>query len=496
MSRAGRSTAGLGPEPDDTGRGLLRDAALAGPGSGIWPLAESGRAGVLAGLAGPGAIAAALAAAGHADERVRLLPGAVTMQVLLGLCLFCGQGYDRVLAKVLPVAGPLGAASTVPTASALSAARARLGEAPVRALFEQAAAAGPPAPVGSFAFGLELTAFDGTTLECGPGAELLAQFGAPTGAARGMARVVTLVSVGTRRVAAAAIGSFHASEQELADRLAGSLAPGTLNLADRNFYSMRRWLTFAATGAHLLWRVKNDDRKFSGRVLTVLPDGSMLIRLRESPWMRNKRRRDLGDPTAPGLPDTVARLVEFDVTVTAAGGRTRVSRIRVLTTLLDHQAFPAEAICACYAERWQVEIAYLRIKKTLRGAGIRLRGTTPETARQEIWALLTVYNTLCDLAAQAAALEGIDPDEISFTTVLRIVRDRHSAPRTDTCHHCGHQQTTTTPNLTRQIANAPRNRTGRQRHSPRTPAERRTQHGSNATYTITIVASTLPKADN
>ena len=146
--------------------------------------------------------------------------------------------------------------------------------------------------------------------------------------------------------------------------------------------------------------------------------------------------------------------------------------------------------------RWEIEIAYLRIKETLRGPGVRLRGGTPELARQEIWALLTVYNALCDLATAAAALEDIDPDEISFTAVLRIVRDHHTTPRANACRHCGHRETTTTPTLTSQITNAPRNRTGRQRYSPRTPAERRTQHGSEATYTINITTSTLPKADN
>jgi hypothetical protein len=34
------------------------------------------------------------------------------------------------------------------------------------------------------------------------------------------------------------------------------LVPDTLNLADRNFFSMDRWLRFAATGAQLAWRVK------------------------------------------------------------------------------------------------------------------------------------------------------------------------------------------------------------------------------------------------
>jgi hypothetical protein len=383
-------------------------------------------------------VEAALAGAGHVDGRRRVLTGEATMHAVLALCLFSGEGYDCVLARIMPLLGGAAAAcGAVPSASALSQARGRVGEAPVRHLFEASAAA-PPAPgIGGCAFGLELTAFDGTTLELPAEPDLIEEFGRPTGGPRPLARVVTLVTCGNRRVRAAAIGAYHTSEQELTDRLDGHLAPGTLNLADRNFFSMSRWLRFAATGAQLAWRVKNGATSVPGRILRLLPDGSHLVRLHESDAMRTKRRKDSGDPRAERLPDTVARLVEFDVTVTDMRGRRRTSRIRLLTTLLDHEAYPARALAKVYAERWQVEIAYLRIKKSLRGADTVLRGRSPQLARQEIWAFLIVYNTLCDLAAQVTALEGIDPDEISFVAVLRLTRVRLD---TDTpCRHCGHR---------------------------------------------------------
>lgn len=79
--------------------------------------------------------------------------------------------------------------------------------------------------------------------------------------------------------------------------------------------------------------------------------------------MRTKRRKEGGDPHAERLPDTVARLVVFDAAVTDMRGQRRTCRIRLLTTLLDHQAYPARDLAKVYAERWQVEIAYLMIKK-------------------------------------------------------------------------------------------------------------------------------------
>ena len=155
---------------------------------------------------------------------------------------------------------------------------------------------------------------------------------------------------------------------------------------------------------------------------------------------------------------------------------------------------PARRIAAVYAERWQVELAYYRIKVTLRGPGTVLRGQTPALARQEVWGLLVVYNALCDLAVRAAMSLGVDPDEISFVAVLRLTR-AHLGTNIR-CQQCG-----TPPNngdpveaLVSAITAHPRNRTGRQRTSPRTARQRRTERTRDVTYTINIVPSNLPKA--
>ena len=186
---------------------------------------------------------------------------------------------------------------------------------------------------------------------------------------------------------------------------------------------MDRWRTAAAAGAQLAWRVKNGTSSLPATVIETLPDRSQLVRLRESDAMLAHRRKTSGHPTAPRLDDITARLVEFTVTVTDQAGQTSTSRFRVLTTLLEHDAYPATAIAECYAQRWQVELVYKTIKSTLRGPGRRLRGQAPDLAEQEIWDLLTVYNALVDHAVAAAVDLGIDPDEISFTVVLRATRE-------------------------------------------------------------------------
>lgn len=106
-----------------------------------------------------------------------------------------------------------------------------------------------------------------------------------------------------------------------------------LNLADRGFFSMDRWIRFSATGAHLCWRVKNGARSVPFKTLKTLPDGSELVLLRESGAMLTKRRRDIGDKAAPRLPDTIARLVQSTVTTRTRSGHVKTSP----RTLADHR---------------------------------------------------------------------------------------------------------------------------------------------------------------
>jgi hypothetical protein len=254
---------------------------------------------------------------------------------------------------------------------------------------------------------------------------------------------------------------------------------------------MARWIRFTKTGAHLAWRVKNGSKSLPARIIATLPDGSVLVRLHESDSMLAHRRAKTGDPTLTRLPDTTARLVEFTLTVTDHSGKNRTTRFRILTTLLDHNQYPAAKIAQTYAERWQVEIIYLRLKTTLRGSGTRLRGQTPTLAVQEIWGLLTVYNALARLAVTAAVILDVDPDEINFAAVLALTRA--NATTDPACIQCGHRPDNPVHDLVTAIAAQPRNRTTRQRTSPRTKTQRQTERTRDVTYTITIVTPNLPK---
>jgi len=70
----------------------------------------------------------------------------------------------------------------------------------------------------------------------------------------------------------------------------------------------------------------------------------------------------------------------------------------------------------------QEETANDQLKTHLRGPGRILHSRLPDLVHQEIWAWLLVHHATSALTTRAAQAADLDPDRISFTRVLRLVR--------------------------------------------------------------------------
>jgi hypothetical protein len=190
------------------------------------------------------------------EMRLRSLPARLTLYFTLGLCLFGASPYQEVIRQVTAgLGGRLAAAGwAVPATTALSAARARLGEAPLQSLFRRLCSAlSPGTAPWSHLGGLLVVAWDGTTLAVPDTPANAAAFGRPCAGRRreGAAglepraqfpqvRLVALVACGTRALLGAALGPVRgpgSGEGMLARDLLGCLRKGMLLLADRGFYS-------------------------------------------------------------------------------------------------------------------------------------------------------------------------------------------------------------------------------------------------------------------
>jgi hypothetical protein len=377
------------------------------------------------------------------EMRLRSLPARFTAYFTLGLCLFTGEPYQGVARQVTAgiEAALVAAGWKVPATTALSAARARLGEEPLRSLFRRTCSAlSPGRAPWSHVSGLLAVAWDGTTLavaDTPANAAAFGRAGSTAGPGGPHLRAVTLLACGTRGLLDAAIGPLTgkgSGERALAAQLLGSLRPGMLLLADRNFWSFPLWNAATATGAHLLWRVKEGKH---AKVTAELPDGSRLARVEDPRAVQHrlhknaKRRRTANlPPDQSPLPGSITvRVIDYLLAVTADDGTTRTERYRLFTTLLDWRAFPAPGLADAYARRWAIESGYRECKAWLRGSGRTLRGKTPALARQEAWALLAVYQAIRTLITRAAARHGTDPSRISFTTALRAARRTMTTPR-------------------------------------------------------------------
>jgi len=352
-----------------------------------------------------------LSRTGRAQQRTRLLPARVVVYFVLAMCLFSGQGYEevaRLLTDGLQQRRRWRDGWTVPSTAAIWKARSRLGVEPVKELFTTVCRAVAAVDTrGVFYRGWRLTAIDGTTFDLPDTTANVAAFGRPPRSGRGEAnvgypqiRMVGLVECGTHVIFEAAIGPLRTGEQALARTVLRSLRSGMLLLADRGFYSVDLWRHAAATGADLLWRVRKD---LVLPVVEQLPDGSYVTEIFDQTDIHHTRQ---------GLR---ARAVEYTI-----AGHEGVYRL--ITTILDPAKAPAADLAALYAQRWEFESTLDEIKTHLGGPHLVLRSQHPDGAEQELYGFLLVHHAIRHLMHQAASEGDHDPDRISFTRSLRVVR--------------------------------------------------------------------------
>jgi len=350
---------------------------------------------------------------GKASRRVRDLPAVVVVFYVMAMSLFPAVGYQSVLRWLLCGLQWLGSGNfRLSGKGSLSRARQRLGEEPVKRVFEQMAAPLADANLqGSYWKGLHVVALDGSTLALQDTASNEAAFGRSSNqngkAAYPMSRFVALAEVGTHMIFAARLGRYDTSEIELAKALVDHLRPGMLCLADRLFPGTPLWKKAAATGAHLLWRAKTSLQLTR---IEDLPDGSWLAR-----WAPSQERKGAS-------PDLVVRVVEYRL-------NPRDGEIyRLITTLTDPSFASAQELAGFYPQRWEVELTIKEGKSILRQKQLTLRSKVAPLVRQEFWGLLLAHYMVRKMMARAALDRGIDPDGLSFQNSVEIMKSTHTGP--------------------------------------------------------------------
>ena len=367
--------------------------------------------GVIARAFPPERVQQVLAETGKASERERDLPAQVMVYYAIALALYMGSSTREVLRCLLEGLRWLWGADAVKVAgkSGISQARSRLGEAPLRRLYE--ALVRPIATrssKGTWYRDWRLVSLDGSCLDVADTEANRAAFGVP-GASRGESafpqlRFVALVENGTHVLFGAQLGRYADGETTLAHDVLAALRPGMLCLADRQFFGHALWLAATATGADLLWRGKHNLRLPRE---AVLADGSYLTTV--YPSDKDRRHRSGG---------LQVRVVEYRL----EGIVEAEPFYRLITTILDPAQAAAAELAALYHERWEIEGALDELKTHLRGAQVVLRSKTAELVRQEFWGLLLAHFAVRGLMHEAALTADEDPDRLSFSHAVRVVR--------------------------------------------------------------------------
>jgi hypothetical protein len=196
---------------------------------------------------------------GCREKRNRRLPAHVMIRYVIAMGLYAQESAEEVMRRLVGSLRMMGSWSDdwqVPTGSAITQARQRLGVAAVKELFDRAAV--PVATSGTKGAWLarrRLMAIDGTSFDVADTPANVAHLGrmgsGPKASAYPKTQVTAVVECVSRAVVGAVIGPCTTGERTQAGELTGVVQPGMLLLADSGFYSWKLLGRFAATGADL-----------------------------------------------------------------------------------------------------------------------------------------------------------------------------------------------------------------------------------------------------
>jgi Insertion element 4 transposase N-terminal len=431
-------------------------------------------------------------------ERRRLMSYPLVIRLMLAMVLMPDASYGESLARLAGLLAdvPFALEWHIPTAKVITEWRLLVPADVAEALFWQAA--GPliadDEPSAVLLAGMVVCAADGMLVNLPDTPANRAMFGsagtADDSSPFPQLRVVALTARAGRAVLGAILGGVGAGEQTLLKRLARrrpELFAGRVTCFDRNFPGHELITAILDAGGHVVARVK------AGISLPLEPGGGWLPDGSRLTW--------LNAPSGKKEDRLPVRAAEHNVTLPCGGEVSETCT--VITTLLDHQAAPADAVRETYLTRWSAaETTFGEDKATITGAGNRtsgpvLRSGSPRLVIQEAWAWLTATQLVRASAATALRSEAaaaralrrkdsapVTADEESFTAVWRhTIRSMTSSQVTASSSlDALAAAADAAARAALHILNIP----GRQRHSPRTQKARpKFRHAAATKPTVT-----------
>jgi len=350
----------------------------------------------------------ALAATGTATVRRRRLPAEQVVWLVIGMCLFRDQSM-RELVSMLDLALP-GSRGIRVAPSSIVQARARLGDEPLRWLFERTATTWAHTSARTYDWrGLALYGVDSTTLRVPDSPENRTHFGGQntrwdSTSGYPLARLATLMALRSHILAGARFGPIGTHETILADEMWPSIPDHSLAIVDRGFFSARILIGLERGGIERHWLTRARSNLASTRI-ERFASGDEIVELKVS---REARVKD------PSMPETWRmRAIRYQ--------RRGFKPQLLLTSMLDPKRFPVDELVALYHERWEIELGYNEVKRVMLAREETTRSRSPRGVAQELWALALAYNLVRFEAERVAIAAGVPPIRVSFIAALRFI---------------------------------------------------------------------------
>jgi hypothetical protein len=142
--------------------------------------------------------------------------------------------------------------------------------------------------------------------------------------------------------------------------------------------------------------------------LPTLADGSYLTSIYA---LKDRKASRDGQP---------ARVIEYQLEDPALAEPEQ--HYRLITTILEPDAAPANELAALYPQRWELESALDELKTHQRGPRVVLRSKNPDGVYQEAYGHLATHYAIRRVMHDAALRADLVPHRLSFIRGLRAAR--------------------------------------------------------------------------
>ena len=234
-----------------------------------------------------------------------------------------------------------------------------------------------------------------------------------------IARACAVLSLATACIHDVAIGPYagkETGETALLRKVLDAFQPGDVMLADRYFCSFLMLAIFKSLGVDACIRLHQIRKVNPSRVRWLGPNDCIDTwhKPPRTPWMSQE------------LYDTLPRRMDIRIVSFTAATRQETEPLQVVTTLLDHTAYPAEDIGALYGYRWHAELDLRSIKQSLNLDHLRCK--SPDMVARELWTTFLAYSMVRVVCAQAAFTHDKLARQMSFTIACNTLLSQWLMP--------------------------------------------------------------------